>query len=101
MMVDTIPAGVMIPEHNTGSAKLLDADDTSGRDDGPFPKRGWEGTIRCGQGRFVCNLVGRHGPGIHNCGGRRSVANGRARQGDNPNLTWKITLKIMLTLNQF
>ena len=35
-----IPAGAIIPEHNTDTDELLDADDTSGGDDGPLPKCG-------------------------------------------------------------
>ena len=35
-----IPAGVIIPEHNTDTDELLDADDTSGGDDEPLPKCG-------------------------------------------------------------
>ena len=36
----SIPAGVIIPEHNTDTDELLDADDTSGGDDEPLPKCG-------------------------------------------------------------
>ena len=102
-MVDLIPAGVMIPEHNTDTDELLDADDNSGRDDEPLPKRGQGGTIRRVQGWCVCTRGGHHGHGIHTYGGRAGVANDRAREGDNPNQTWKkkIRLKIMITLKQF
>ena len=102
-MVDLIPAGVMIPEHNTDTDELLDADDNSGRDDEPLPKRGQGGTIRRVQGWCVCTHGGHHGHGIHTYGGRAGVANDRAREGDNPNQTWKkkIRLKIMITLKQF
>ena len=86
-----IPAGVMIPEHNTDSDELLDADKTSGGDDEPLPKHGQGGTICCGQCQCVHTRGGCRGHGICTCarGGRDSVSNGRARQDDNPNWTWK------------
>ena len=84
-----IPVGVMIPEHNTDTEELPDADDTSGGDDEPLQKRGRGGTVCCGQGRHVCAHSGRHGHPISTHGGRGGVVNGGARQGDNLNWTWK------------
>ena len=45
-----IPFGVMIPEHNTDTDELFDADDTSRGDYESLSKRGRGGTIRRGQG---------------------------------------------------
>ena len=45
-----IHTGVMIPEHDTDTDELLDADDTSGGDDKPLLNRGWGGTFCRGQG---------------------------------------------------
>ena len=84
-----VPAALIIPEHNTDTDELLDADDTSEGDDEPLWKHGRGGTIHCGQSRHVHTLGGCCGHGICTRGGRGGVANGRARQGDNPNWTWK------------
>ena len=65
----------MIPEHDTDTDELLDADDTSGEDDKPLLN--------------VHKCSGLHGHGIRTLGGRGSVIIGRARQGDNPNWTWE------------
>ena len=65
-----IPTAVMIPEHNTDTGELLDADDTTGGDNEPFPKHGQGGTIRHGKSRCVCTCGGRHGHGIRTHGSR-------------------------------
>ena len=84
-----IPAAVMIPKNNTDTDELLDADDTSGGDYESLPKRGRGGTICRGRDWRVCTHGGRRGHGMRTRGGRGGVANGRARQSDNPNWTWK------------